>query len=120
MGGGASKPTSSSLAESQSSSSPNTATRKSCKLRLVCINDVYDIDLLPHFATARKAANDADLTLGLLPGDACCPCLIVWNNNITYYAGDFVAPSLLSSLDKGVGMIECLSLSGVDYVCIGK
>ncbi len=81
----------------------------SCTLRLICINDVYDIGRLPHYATARKVEADAasnvnnnsTTTIGVLPGD-------------------FVAPSLLSSLDKGAGMIECLSQSGVDYVCIGK
>jgi hypothetical protein len=76
----------------------------SCTLRLICVNDVYDIGKLPHYATARRVEGGApgvSLALGLLPGD-------------------FVAPSLLSSLDKGAGMVECLSQSGIDYVCIGK
>lgn len=75
-----------------------------CTLRLICINDVYDIGRLPHYATARREEGSAagvTLALGVLPGD-------------------FVAPSLLSSLDKGAGMIDCLSQAGMDFVCIGK
>ena len=33
-------------------------------------------------------------------------------------AGDFVAPSMLSSLDKGAGMID--ALIGVTHVCFGN
>lgn len=35
-------------------------------------------------------------------------------------AGDFLGPSLLSSLDKGAGMIDCLNAIGVTHVCFGN
>jgi 5'-nucleotidase len=74
-----------------------------CTLRVIFINDVYELDLLPNFATAREiesyGANTE--TIGVL-------------------AGDFVAPSLLSSLDMGYGMVECMGASGINFCCIGK
>ena len=77
----------------------------SCGLQLVQVNDVYEIDNWPAFATLRRraAAEFAHLgpTIGVVPGD-------------------FVAPSLLSSLDRGLGMVDCMNAAGVDYVCIGN
>ena len=35
-------------------------------------------------------------------------------------AGDFVSPSLLSSIDKGYGMIDVMNNTPVDYVCFGN
>ena len=42
------------------------------------------------------------------------------NKTIVTLAGDFVAPSLLSSIDQGFGMIDVLNEVGVDYVCLGN
>lgn len=73
-----------------------------CTLRLIVCNDVYILDNFPNFATAKaKESKGADKTIGLL-------------------AGDFLAPSLLSIMDKGVGMIDIMNHSGIDCVCIGK
>jgi 2',3'-cyclic-nucleotide 2'-phosphodiesterase (5'-nucleotidase family) len=73
-------------------------------LRLVCINDVYTLENLPrlrslvrHYATTSPA----DVFLVTL-------------------AGDFVAPSMLSSLDKGRAMVECLNEIGVTHVIFGN
>ena len=35
-------------------------------------------------------------------------------------AGDFLGPSLLSSLDKGTGMVDCLNAIGITHVCFGN
>ena len=35
-------------------------------------------------------------------------------------AGDFLAPSLLSSLDQGAAMVDCLNACGVTHVCLGN
>ena len=74
-------------------------------LRIIQINDVYELDYLPHFATCRQQealpASTDNVTIGVM-------------------AGDFLAPSLLSSLDKGAGMVDCLNLSQMDYVSIGN
>jgi 2',3'-cyclic-nucleotide 2'-phosphodiesterase (5'-nucleotidase family) len=39
---------------------------------------------------------------------------------ITTLAGDFVAPSLLSSLDQGAGMVDCLNAVPITHVCFGN
>jgi len=74
------------------------------KLRFICINDVYSLENLPRFATlvATLAADGwADETRVVL-------------------AGDFLSPSMLSSLDKGRGMIDCLNAVGVTHVIFGN
>jgi len=73
-------------------------------LRIVCINDVYSLENLPRIATlvARAKAEDpADLLL-------------------TTMAGDFVAPSLLSSLDAGRGMVDCLNAIPITHASLGN
>lgn len=82
-----------------------TSTEKTV-LKIIAINDVYEIDNLPYFATCKRleverTSDAADRVIAVLPGD-------------------FVAPSLLSSIDKGYGMIDCLNASGMDYVSIGN
>ena len=73
-----------------------------CILKIICINDVYELDFLPHYSSCKKLETiTSNKTIGVLPGD-------------------FVSPSLLSSLDFGTGMVNCLSLAGMDYVCLGK
>ena len=73
-------------------------------LRIVAVNDVYTLENLPrlrslvqHHATTAKA-------------DALMVTL----------AGDFVAPSILSSLDSGRGMVECMNAVGVTHVTFGN
>eukprot|EP00961_Rhodomonas_salina_P021310 286535-Rhodomonas_salina.1 len=73
-----------------------------CRLRVLFVNDVYELDNWPRFLTAvNKLTVDKDNTLILLPGD-------------------FVAPSLLSSLDHARGMIDCMNLAKIQYVCFGN
>lgn len=73
-------------------------------LRLVCVNDVYALDNLPRLRSlVRRAASDD-------PADAFVATL----------AGDFVAPSLLSSLDHGAGMVDCLNAIPITHVCFGN
>ena len=71
-----------------------------CKLRIIFVNDVYELDNLPRFATCVREQSTAN-TVVLLPGD-------------------FVAPSLLSQLDYARGMVDCLNRCGVHYVCFGN
>lgn len=73
-------------------------------LRLVAVNDVYALDNLPRLRGLVRRAAAVD------PADAF----------VTTLAGDFVAPSLLSSLDGGAGMIECLNAIPVTHVCFGN
>jgi 2',3'-cyclic-nucleotide 2'-phosphodiesterase (5'-nucleotidase family) len=77
---------------------------KPTRLRLVGINDVYTLDQLPRLASLVQHASTVDPADGLL---------------ITV-AGDFLAPSLLSSLDGGHGMVDCLNALGVTHVTLGN
>ena len=74
------------------------------KLQIVSVNDVYEIDNIPYFASAKLAAKQdksVSKVISILPGD-------------------FVAPSLLSSLDSGRSMIDVLNIAELDYACIGN
>jgi hypothetical protein len=58
------------------------------KLKILQVNDVYELHNLTYFAACkRQHSDDCDKIIGVLPGD-------------------FVGPSLLSSLDKGYGMVD--------------
>jgi len=78
--------------------------RRACKLRILGINDVYELDNFPRVKTLlnQHKAN------------------VQKENVVTTLAGDFVAPSLLSSLDGGAGMVEVLNALPIDYVCFGN
>eukprot|EP00283_Hemiselmis_rufescens_P012654 CAMPEP_0173454728 /NCGR_PEP_ID=MMETSP1357-20121228/52960_1 /TAXON_ID=77926 /ORGANISM="Hemiselmis rufescens, Strain PCC563" /LENGTH=299 /DNA_ID=CAMNT_0014421791 /DNA_START=43 /DNA_END=939 /DNA_ORIENTATION=+ len=67
-------------------------TMNDCCLRIIFVNDVYELGMFPHLDNLIRA-NMAPNTITMLPGD-------------------FVAPSLLSSLDKGKGMIDMLNRVG--------
>jgi 2',3'-cyclic-nucleotide 2'-phosphodiesterase (5'-nucleotidase family) len=77
-------------------------------LRIIQINDVYELNNFPNLRTlieehksSPESENGPDKTLVVC-------------------AGDFLAPSLLSSLDKGAGMVDCLEAVGVTHVCLGN
>ena len=71
-------------------------------MRIIHINDVYILQNLPSLATLiREQSKDPDRTIAVL-------------------AGDFVAPSLLSALDMGFGMVDTLLQTGIRYVCFGN
>lgn len=74
------------------------------RLRIIAINDVYHLDHLPRFRSLVEHWRAVD------PADAL----------LVTMAGDFVAPSLLSSLDAGRGMIACLNACGVTHVSLGN
>jgi len=72
-------------------------------LRIIQINDVYELDNFPHFKNLvdEKSNCDAGMVLVIL-------------------SGDFIAPSLLSGLDRGRGMIDTMNKSGITHVCFGN
>lgn len=74
------------------------------RLRIVAVNDVYLLDNLPRLrglVDHHRTVDPADRLLVTL-------------------AGDFVAPSLLSSLDAGRGMVECLNALGLTHAILGN
>eukprot|EP00965_Chrysotila_dentata_P196712 6177751-Pleurochrysis_carterae.AAC.6 len=64
-------------------------------------NDVYQLSNLPRLMTAIRQEKS------------------LRTNVIVTMGGDFLAPSLLSSLDNGAAMVRLFNLMGVDYVCFG-
>jgi len=73
-------------------------------LRIICVNDVYTLENLPRLKSlVRHHAETA-------PADALLVTL----------AGDFIAPSILSSLDKGAGMIDCLNAIPITHATFGN
>lgn len=78
------------------------------RIRLLCITDTYILDHFPRVKTAvdqeRKLANQSN-----------DPYQVYLLHN-----GDFVAPSFLSSIDEGLGMIRVMSQMGFDYIAIGN
>ncbi|HEY8041679.1 MAG TPA: 5'-nucleotidase C-terminal domain-containing protein [Polyangiaceae bacterium] len=73
-------------------------------LRIVSVNDVYTLENLPRLATLLAHHRTTD------PADAFLAVL----------AGDFLAPSILSSLDAGKGMVDCLNAAGITHVIFGN
>lgn len=74
------------------------------RLRIVAVNDVYALENLPRLATVVRAAREVD------PADVL----------LVTVAGDFLAPSILSSLDAGRGMVACLNAIGFTHVTFGN
>lgn len=73
-------------------------------LRIVCVNDVYNLEHLPRFLNLVRYHREH------APADKFLVTL----------AGDFVGPSMLSSLDKGRGMVDALNTVGVTHVIFGN
>mmetsp|Transcript_65478 Transcript_65478/g.142813 ORF Transcript_65478/g.142813 Transcript_65478/m.142813 type:complete len:631 (+) Transcript_65478:53-1945(+) len=78
-----------------------------CTLRIVQITDVYMLDNFPSLRTLiqEKRAELAERNGG---------------KTISMLTGDFLAPYLLSSLDKGVGMMNMLNGTPIDYLTWGN
>lgn len=74
------------------------------RLRIVAVNDVYSIQNWPSFRTLVDRARTVD------PADVLLVTL----------AGDFLSPSILSSVDHGRGMVECMNLCGFTHVILGN
>lgn len=68
------------------------------------MNDVYLLDNLPRLHGLIAHYRDHD------PADRL----------LITMAGDFVAPSLLSSLDSGAGMVDCLNALGFTHAIFGN
>lgn len=80
------------------------ASERGPTLRIVCVNDVYSLQHLPRLMSLVRHYRQNE------PADRFLCTL----------AGDFVAPSMLSSLDKGRGMVDALNLIGITHVCFGN
>jgi 2',3'-cyclic-nucleotide 2'-phosphodiesterase (5'-nucleotidase family) len=70
----------------------------------VCTNDVYTLEHLPRLRSLVQHAAAVD------PADVLLATL----------AGDFVGPSMLSSLDSGRGMVDCMNMVPITHVVLGN
>lgn len=78
------------------------STSGACTLRIFHVNDVYKFDNLPALKTCiDDMSKDATHTLKVM-------------------AGDFLAPSVQSTLDDSKGMVELMNAIGFDVVCFGN
>jgi predicted MPP superfamily phosphohydrolase len=81
--------------------STGTATCRSSvlpRLRIVALNDVYELTNLPKLQTFLTRVRPDAIIL----------------------AGDFLSPSTLSSVDGGKGMISTLRSIGLTHCCLGN
>ncbi|MBM4376642.1 MAG: 5'-nucleotidase C-terminal domain-containing protein [Deltaproteobacteria bacterium] len=74
------------------------------RLRVVCVSDIYTLEPLPRLRSlvARERRDD--------PADALLVVL----------AGDFLSPNMLTSLDGGVGMVDCMNAVPFTHVALGN
>jgi hypothetical protein len=91
-------------ASAAAAAAATTAPEPGCRARIFHVNDIYVLDHLPALKTCVAKESQ-----GFAP-----------ENIITTLAGDFLGPSLLSSLDHGKGMVDCLNKVPVNAVCFGN
>lgn len=76
----------------------------SARLRIVAVNDVYSLSCLPRLTSLVRHHASTD------PADRL----------LVIVAGDFLAPSVLSSLDAGRGMVDCLNHVPITHAILGN
>merc|ERR550532_2590049 len=73
------------------------------RLTIVHITDVYILDNFPHLRTLIKKTKEQNPM-----------------NTVSMLTGDFLAPYLLSSVDKGAAMMKMLIKTPIDYLTWGN
>jgi len=79
-----------------------------CTLRIIQITDVYVLDNFPHLRTLVKEKRAELEQRG------------TGNMTVSMLTGDFLAPYLLSSFDKGCGMMQMLNGTPIDILTWGN
>jgi len=96
-------------------------------VRLISINDVYDLTKLPRFATLIRSLGPKpknpntknDESTNENPNENKDYDSTIRPSAITLN-GDFLYPSALSSIDNGRGHAAALRASGITHVCLGN
>ncbi|NEP49115.1 MAG: bifunctional metallophosphatase/5'-nucleotidase [Moorea sp. SIO3C2] len=73
-------------------------------LRIISINDVYDIKNYPYVETVIQSLKETSEDAVVI---ACI-------------SGDFLSPCLITSLDGGKAMLDVLKVVNIDYICFGN
>ena len=76
------------------------------RIRIIQITDVYTLKNFPHVKTLISEKKAEVESIG--------------GKTISILTGDFLAPYLLSSFDKGSGMVDILNKTPIDYVIWGN
>ena len=79
---------------------------ETARIRIIQITDVYTLKNFPHVKTLISEKKAEVESLG--------------GKTISILTGDFLAPYLLSSFDKGSGMVDILNKTPIDYVIWGN
>ena len=79
---------------------------QSARLRIIQITDVYTLKNFPSLKTLILKKKEEQDKLG--------------GKTISVLTGDFLAPYLLSSFDKGVGMMNVINKTPIDYLTWGN
>ena len=82
------------------------STEESARIRIIQITDVYT---LKNFPNVKTLIDEKKAEIDKLGG-----------KTISLLTGDFLAPYLLSSFDKGVGMMKVVNKTPIDYVIWGN
>jgi 2',3'-cyclic-nucleotide 2'-phosphodiesterase (5'-nucleotidase family)/Ca2+-binding EF-hand superfamily protein len=80
-------------------------TNQTAHLRIINVTDIYKLDNFPSLKTVLDVKKAELEGLG---------------RQISILTGDFLAPYLLSALDKGTGMVNMLNTTPIDYVIFGN
>ena len=83
---------------------PKPTTAVGTYLRIISINDVYEIINYPKVETAIQSLKQTT------EDGVVVSCL----------SGDFISPCLLTSLDGGKAMLDVLKVVNIDYICFGN
>jgi hypothetical protein len=78
-------------------------------LRVLAVNDIYRLDLLPSLSTLFDAKREeARQIYGFDVKTIAC------------VAGDFLSPNILSGFDRGRGFLQCFNTLGITHACFGN
>ena len=84
----------------------STENKSAARLRIIQITDVYKLDNFPSLKSLIKDKKTEQRILG--------------GKTISVLTGDFLAPYLLSSFDGGVGMMNMINKTPIDYLIWGN
>ena len=94
------------------------------RLRIISINDVYKLDNFPSFKTLVDYYSSAESAQRKSDNSNSDGNTLRWgpppDHTLVLFAGDFLGPSLLSSLDNGRGMVDTMSACQITHVSIGN
>ena len=90
----------------RSTATASDGTEEPPHLRIVAVNDVYELHMLPKLKTLVRSHKQQQQQRGGIV--------------LTTLAGDFVSPSILSGMDQGQSIVHALGEVPVTHACFGN